>query len=98
MSKRTPGPWEARKALEAVYEQDFYIISSAGVVGYWKGGKSWHTDDKWVLTEADARLIAAAPCLLEALQAARWSVTMSGTIEVLAKVDAAIAKATGGDV
>lgn len=46
----------------------------------------------------NARLIAAAPELLEALQAARWSVTMSGTIEVLAKVDAAIAKATGGDV
>lgn len=101
MSKHTPGPWEARKALEAVYEQDFYIISSAGVVGYWKGGKSWHTDDKWVLTEADARLIAAAPELLEALQAITdlydTDEGCRSTPEYIA-ARAAIAKATGGVV
>ncbi|HHO8040553.1 TPA: hypothetical protein ACRXVT_002513 [Pseudomonas aeruginosa] len=69
MMKRTPGPWVALKAEQAVHEQDYYIASERGVVGYWKGGKSWHDDDKWVLTEADARLIAAAPELLEALVA-----------------------------
>ncbi|MFU7155781.1 hypothetical protein ACM74Y_26590 [Pseudomonas aeruginosa] len=68
MSKHTPGPWVALKAEQAVHEQDYYIASERGVVGYWKGGKSWHDDDKWVLTEADARLIAAAPELLEALE------------------------------
>lgn len=69
MSKHTPGPWVALKAEQAVHEQDYYIASERGVVGYWKGGKSWHDDDKWVLTEADARLMAASPELLEALVA-----------------------------
>lgn len=68
MSDHTKGPWLYRKADQAVNEQEYYIASDSGVIGYWKGGKSWHDDDQWVLTEADAKLIAAAPDLLEALQ------------------------------
>lgn len=44
---------------------------------------------------ANAFLIAAAPDLLEALVMARYHVSMSGTGEDLAKVEAAIAKAKG---
>jgi len=69
MSDHTKGPWLYLKAEQAVNEQEYYIASDSGVIGYWKGGKSWHDDDQWVLTEADAKLIAAAPDLLEALQA-----------------------------
>ncbi|MFW0750147.1 hypothetical protein [Pseudomonas aeruginosa] len=99
MMKRTPGPWVALKAEQAVHEQDYYIASERGVVGYWKGGKSWHDDDKWVLTEADARLIAAAPELLEALQnldALREPFPPSDEAVEAAwrKASAAIAKAT----
>jgi hypothetical protein len=68
MSQYTKGPWVARKAEQAVNEQEYYIASDSGVIGYWKGGKSWHDDDQWVLTEQDAILIAAAPDLLHALQ------------------------------
>ncbi|MFU3489278.1 hypothetical protein ACM7KH_02810 [Pseudomonas aeruginosa] len=94
MMKHTPGPWVALKAEQAVHEQDYYIASERGVVGYWKGGKSWHDDDKWVLTEADARLIAAAPELLEALQAVIDYGSMTGADWVVEQARAAIAKAT----
>lgn len=97
MSKHTPGPWAALKVEQAVHEQDYYIASERGVVGYWKGGKSWHDDDKWVLTEADARLIAAAPELLEALQQAVTSMQDSGypnNSVVVRAARQAIAKAT----
>lgn len=58
--------------------------------------------------EANARLIAAAPDLLEAAKAARWrianlsrtDVPFNDTLDgpVLRALDAAIAKATGEDV
>ncbi|PXB45422.1 hypothetical protein C0056_21370 [Pseudomonas aeruginosa] len=95
MSKYTPGPWVALKAEQAVHEQDYYIASERGVVGYWKGGKSWHDDDKWVLTEADARLIAAAPDMLEALQVCIQQITaLCSADDVHDQARAAIAKAT----
>lgn len=101
--KRTPGPWVALKAEQAVHEQDYYIASERGVVGYWKGGKSWHDDDKWVLTEADARLMAASPELLDALR--ELLSVYEGTVrsahcqveaddETIGMARAAIAKAT----
>lgn len=99
--KHTPGPWVALKAEQAVHEQDYYIASERGVVGYWKGGKSWHDDDKWVLTEADARLIAAAPDLLEALTEAAeilWGIGQIGpsptALEKSAEFKSLITKAT----
>lgn len=97
MSKLTPGPWIAQKAIEAVYEQDHYIMSPSGVVGYWKGGRSWHTDDKWVLTEADARLIAAAPELLESVQELLGCMHLANWEDdpIAIKARAALAKARG---
>ncbi|HEJ3157152.1 hypothetical protein JTL84_12510 [Pseudomonas aeruginosa] len=98
MSKHTPGPWAALKVEQAVHEQDYYIESERGVVGYWKGGKSWHDDDKWVLTEADARLISAAPELLDALEACLARITEevadSEFLDEVEQARAAIAKAT----
>ncbi|WP_180705361.1 hypothetical protein [Pseudomonas aeruginosa] len=95
MSKHTPGPWVALKAEQAVHEQDYYIASERGVVGYWKGGKSWHDDDKWVLTEADARLIAAAPELLDALVNLLPLISpLKAESQQVANASAAIAKAT----
>lgn len=45
--------------------------------------------------EADARLIAAAPELLDALKDCREALRRAGAAGELAVVDAAIAKATG---
>lgn len=79
MNAHTKGPWVYRKAEQAVNEQEYYIASDSGVIGYWKGGKSWHDDDQWVLTEADAKLIAASPDLLKALQeAVKWHESIIG--------------------
>lgn len=58
MSGFTPGPWVIEKAADA------YCIASVGnLVIMPSSGKVKHDN-----TEADARLIAAAPDLLEALE------------------------------
>ncbi|HHQ2810296.1 TPA: hypothetical protein ACSPM7_005438 [Pseudomonas aeruginosa] len=83
MSKHTPGPWVALKAEQSVHEQDYYIASERGVVGY------------WVLTEADARLIAAAPELLDALVNLLPLISpLKAESQQVANASAAIAKAT----
>lgn len=59
-----------------------------------------------LVKDADARLIAAAPELLEALKDARETLDIGGAryvygadaaMRLIAKCDAAIAKATGGE-
>jgi hypothetical protein len=67
VSGHTPGPWKA--VFNTCGDHGtHYITSPVGVVGYWHGHKSHHADNFWRLSEQDARLIAAAPELLEALQ------------------------------
>lgn len=86
MSKHTPGPWEYR-------------------------GHAWvqTADDKktpianfnfYAATEANARLIAAAPDLLESLQELMVAAdhVSGGPVTWLEKARAAIAKATGEQV
>lgn len=68
MSKHTPGPWELTHADQPIGSQQYYIASRSGVIGYWKGHKDWHEDHHWLLTHEDAKLIAAAPDLLKALE------------------------------
>lgn len=48
-------------------------------------------------TRANARLIAVAPTILEALLDCRRALEIANFTQELAVVDAAIAKATGGD-
>ncbi len=91
MHNHTPGPWELRQS-----SRDYWFIDHE------QGGESY-TLTKLECGERDARLIAAAPDLLKALQellpiAAR---SIQGTTDgepILQTARAAIAKATGGNV
>ena len=78
----TPGPW-----VKDRYQQ--LIAANGKQVGVWGCGISWVSRDGEA--EANARLIAAAPDLLEALQS-----VVSKPIGLIArrKVEAAIHKAT----
>jgi len=94
MSKHTPGPWSLNAQANAL------------------GASVTSTVNKVRLTShipiADARLIAAAPEMLEALQQAQKSLAWANVAldipehstfrENMAIVAAAIAKATGGDL
>jgi hypothetical protein len=96
MGKHTPGPWKAQPR--------------EGIEGQWEVVSTCETE--WLIAaaaphidgdpdEANARLIAAAPELLEALLGLRLYVDpMMGGEEVdnaIRAANAAIAKATGGD-
>jgi hypothetical protein len=90
--KHTPGPWlaieEGGAAEPAIISGDEIYIASAHV-----GMKDWDS-----VTWANARLIAAAPDLLEALELWRAKVSGPGAVSMqtlLHMTDAAIAKAKG---
>lgn len=96
----TPGPWE--------WSEDGYLISyDIGIVLGWDSDPGENPDDldtqAGTVTPEDARLIAAAPDLLAALEGLAGIV---GKLQfngrdakaVLPKVWAAIAKATGTEV
>jgi hypothetical protein len=104
MDKHTPGPWVVKRASEPEESTEFYFTSDKGVIGYWKGGRHRHTDDQWLLTEADANLIAAAPELLKALDGMlkiygchydRDGLKPSTEIECITQAIEAIARARG---
>jgi hypothetical protein len=91
MSKHTPGPWVVDpRAKLRVFAANKATVASAGC-----------TDTERSSWEANARLIAAAPELLEALQlmldAHLDTSGTDGPLQMAAKdaADAAIAKATG---
>lgn len=82
--KHTPGPWVATPDPLGC-ETDWMVGASDG-----------HPDGVAVCNKRDARLIAAAPELLEALQIARdFAAYAQAEPADLALIDAAIAKATG---
>lgn len=102
MSKHTPGPWMVRATKGAGWPTQ---------VGY---AIDFNADQEqvvdFVYEEADARLIAAAPELLEALEYAlpyleacvprpRNGINADGSVDVncVDRARAAIAKATGGE-
>lgn len=90
MNKHTPGPWRA--------QEDVVFLG---------GNASMHDESTWINcnTAANARLIAAAPELLEALkELVAWdleslpeevSLGYSGIEQDIARAKAAIVKATG---
>jgi len=101
MSKHTPGPWKViRRGPCGPAQESFWI-------GY--GETEWRGPGSIVqvvaegsarkdVVEANARLIAAAPELLQALLELREIVLDSyGTCNQLDRANAAIAKAAGGE-
>lgn len=91
MSGHTPGPWSLRHRPSGPWTVYVPAMSDSGRERFYNG--IWiHQGDN----EADARLIAAAPELLEALKLAQdWLSTDDPEWEVRVAVDAAIAKAEG---
>ena len=83
----TPGPWHKRNVTEIWGGPDKHIAST----------KNRSMDNGLISHEIDAnaRLIAAAPEMLEALKAARVVVEADGARATLSIIDAAIAKAEG---
>jgi hypothetical protein len=100
-TKHTPGPWqtlpeEADKAYIRVRGTRLgsrYKVANVVTLDY-AGVHPREAEE----TRANARLIAAAPELLDALRAARKFVVSSHDPvgDELQRIDAAIAKATGG--
>ena len=87
-AKHTPGPWEldttfGRQGLIQPVGRDYPV---AAVTGYYTNAGQ---------TEANARLIAAAPEMLEALRDCREALRSIDATCELRVVNAAIAKATG---
>lgn len=60
MNKHTPGPWNRIKGDRNVYSAAGTVCKTPAILGGGSAATNW---------EANARLIAAAPDLLEALEA-----------------------------
>ena len=103
MSKHTPGPWNYTMYKDSGW--DFKLTADHGETEIVSGCGC--CDSPWVSSEADARLIAAAPDLLEAIEAAIASGMIPGESitggpgaktqqgKAAAMLRAAIAKAKG---
>lgn len=88
----TPGPWTLRR-------RDGVPHGDSDNLGW-----DWHGPEEnippepmrgLVSKEADARLIAAAPDMFEALKVAREAIWSGGdTVKAIAAIDAALAKAS----
>lgn len=86
-TQHTPGPWQA--------DSDAYVVNEYNQV---IADVFINDDDNWRERAANARLIAAAPELLAALQAVADYLPVSGILlrnDIDAAMRAAIAKATG---
>lgn len=84
--KHTPGPWEAE-----CRSGDWVVISARD-----KNAVAWPNRPRGNEVEANVRLIAAAPCMLDALQAIEDFISgKPDAIEPFGIVRAAIEKATG---
>lgn len=100
----TPGPWEAiyeSKASELHSVPFWKINAGQGRLTYPdKGGQQIGFGLSGIIRGCDARLIAAAPDMLEALQAiVKHADDTDGgraSVELIEDAEAAIAKATGG--
>lgn len=102
-SKHTPGPWEMIPREQAIRTGDAY--AKDGWASYVVGFDVWAADGERPIVgpngipaleadEANARLIAAAPDLLEALKVAQLWLDVDGRFDMQG-INAAIAKAGG---
>lgn len=89
-TKHTQGPWAVDSSFH-LYEKDKYNIINAGTK-FLPGGFSI----AGIIKDADAKLIAAAPDLLEALELVVGSMSLERVerFDILEKCKAAIQKAT----
>ena len=103
MSAHTPGPWrwEERNGYDVLVscvEGEFYSNGDKQHVEVIDDGSAGGEYSASIDVDGpDARLIAAAPDLLEALKDLREAINSRGvidTVKALKKTDAAIAKAT----
>lgn len=103
MSKHTPGPWEFEEISDAGDERGEGFIIGGNLGGLVGAALPWPTEldsGDFSRVEANARLIAAAPDLLEALKKAveylrpRVPGGKRGVV-LLPELEAAIAKAEG---
>jgi hypothetical protein len=99
MSKHTPGPWEAERVYLTIEDPTMRITAYDGALyvaeaaySHVRGERAIHVTDADEM-RANARLIAAAPDLLEALR--NFVDGCSLSIDAAAVARAAIAKATG---
>lgn len=98
----TPGPWKAIPETLIPHEGKLYHAAGEGPrvaakdrrIAFVSRGSGDGLDDE---AEANARLIAAAPALLEALKALVWAADAVGDAETgaIKRAKAAIAQATG---
>ena len=93
-TQHIPGPWRVTAHGGGEYTVEAHTETVATSVDETGEECAWAEH-----TEANARLIAAAPDLLEALQASLKLIELSVPFEgeVTRKARAAIAKATGGE-
>ena len=84
-TQHTPAPWELRRSVRGYW----FIDHEQGGEGY--------TLTKLDCNEADARLIAAAPDLLAALEELLNALPSATTHPAIKAARAAIAKATGDE-
>ena len=111
MSKHTPGPWEAQQITDEGEERGLAFIVAANLGGLVGAAMPWPTEydsGDFSRIKANARLIAAAPALLEACKAALIQAegcflnhypgddpATASTPEHIAMLDAAIRAAEG---
>ena len=97
-AKFTPGPWESSTAFRtndgsfAVTAPDSHI-AFVTFHGKAKRGQAWCTGDPE--GQANANLIAAAPEMYEALKIAQSNLQFLPPDDVVAQINAALAKADG---
>lgn len=102
MSKHTPGPWMCRaypQVVDLPKASKMIVIESDDENSYHIGFACSWIDNPETAKEAmaNARLIAAAPDMLEALIDVRRALELANFTGELAVVDAAISRAKGGD-
>lgn len=93
MSKHTPGPWDYSWEIQP---NGCPTVGHRGLMVCMVAHSAKDPDQKETAL-ANANLIAAAPDLLEALIDVRRALELANFTGELAVVDAAIARAKGGD-
>ncbi len=94
--KHTPGPWVVDKAPSTIGGNGFTVRAGGALICTAFPGAS--TDRIEPVAELNARLIAAAPEMLEALCALVLNIDAGGaTLDAMRDARAALAKATEGE-